>query len=238
MTAAGAAFDLLDTPAPTRRIHQVLPDLRTAPIELDRVTVRYPGRDDPAVEDLSMIIEPGRQLALTGPSGTGKSTLIGLLLGLVTPTSGRVLVGSIDLAELDPQLWWGQVAWVPQRPHLFAGSVADNVRLGRPDSTDAQVAAALRLACAEDFVAELPTGVDTLLGEHGTRLSTGQRQRIALARAFLRTDAPLVLLDEPSAGLDLRTEARLTDSLRPALHGRTVVVAAHRPALVRGLALA
>ncbi len=227
LTAANAALEILDTPDPIRA-DVPAPDLRTAVIELDRVSVQYPDRDRPAIENLSLRIEPGQQLALTGPSGIGKSTLLGLILGLVVPTSGRVLIDGIDLTDIDRDAWWRQVAWVPQRPHLFAGTIAHNVRLGRPEATAAEVASALQLA-------GLDTDPETRIGQDGLRLSTGQRQRVALARAMLRADAPLVLLDEPSAGLDLRTEARLADALRPALQGRTVIVAAHRPALLRGL---
>lgn len=223
--AAQGTFEVLDTPVPKCGI-RTPPDIRTVPIRLDNVTVQY--RNVPLTFDLEF--RPGEQVALVGASGCGKSTLIGLLLGLVRPTSGRVLIGDIDLAELDPELWWRQIAWVPQRPHLFAGTVLDNVRLGRPDASAGQVNEAIRLAGAADFVSELPERAQTLLGERGTRLSTGQRQRIAIARALLRTDAGLVLLDEPGAGLDVRTETELVGSLP--LAGRTAIVSAHRPAFV------
>lgn len=225
MAAAAAAFEVLDTPSAPRGT-RVPPDIRTAAIRLDNVIVQY--RDVPLTFDYEL--EPGEHLAVIGASGSGKSTLIGLMLGLVRPTSGRVLVGGTDLADIDPERWWRQLAWVPQRPHLFSGSVLDNVRLGRPDVPVAQAEEAIRLAGAADFVRELPRGVHTLLGERGARLSTGQRQRIALARALLRTDAGLILLDEPGAGLDLRTESELARSLP--LDGRTALIAAHRPAFI------
>lgn len=225
LAAATAAFEVLDTPAPHRGT-RIPPDIRTAPIRLDNVAVHY--RDIPLTFDLE--IEPGEHVAVVGASGSGKSTLIGLILGLVEPTSGRVLVGDADLTDIDPEHWWRQLAWVPQRPHLFSGSVLDNVRLGRPDVSVQRAEDAIRLAGAAEFVAGLPNGYDTLLGERGTRLSTGQRQRIALARALLRTDAGLILLDEPGAGLDMRTEAELARSLP--LSGRTALIAAHRPAFV------
>jgi ABC-type multidrug transport system fused ATPase/permease subunit len=137
----------------------------------------------------------------------------------------------VNLADLDPEAWRSQVAWVPQRPHLFARSIADNVRLGRPGATDEAVRAAIADADLEDAVARLPDGLETVLGSEGTGLSAGERQRVALARAFVR-DAPLVLLDEPTAGLDGRTEERVLAAVRRLMHGRTVVIAAHRHSLL------
>src|SRR5690606_19735400 len=135
---------------------------------------------------------PGERVALIGPSGAGKSTLLALLLKVVTPTGGRVLIDGVDLATLDPRAWRSRVAWVPQRPHLFAAPLAENLTLGAP-APPGRLAAAVAAAELEDVVAALPDGLDTLLGEGGYGLSSGQRQRVALARAFLR-DAPLVLL--------------------------------------------
>lgn len=123
------------------------------------------------------------------------------------------------------------MAWVPQRPHLFATSVADNIRLGRPDATDAEVRAAARAACADGFIAALPQGYDTVLGEHGAGLSAGQRQRTALARAFLK-DAPVLLLDEPTAHLDPESEAAVTRATAELMRGRTAIVVAHRTGLL------
>jgi ABC-type multidrug transport system fused ATPase/permease subunit len=173
-------------------------------------------------------------LAVTGPSGCGKSTLLGVLLGLVTPDAGSVRIGDIDLASLDPDAWRARVAWVPQRPHLFAASIADNVRLGRRDAAAAEVLRAVARAGLTDLVARLPNGLLTQLGEGGAGLSMGERQRVALARAFLR-DAPLLLLDEPTANLDGDTEAAVIKAVRELTRGRTVVLVAHRPALL-GLA--
>ncbi|WP_263303330.1 ATP-binding cassette domain-containing protein [Streptomyces sp. 135] len=170
-------------------------------------------------------------MALVGPSGAGKSTLLALLLGFVAPRSGRVEVGGIDLADLDLDAWRTQVAWVPQRPHLFAASVADNIRLGRPDASDAEVREAARAASADLFVEELPRAYDTVLGEHGAGLSAGQRQRVALARAFLK-DAPVLLLDEPTAHLDPESEAAVTRATVRLMRGRTSLVVAHRTSLL------
>jgi ATP-binding cassette subfamily C protein CydD len=185
-------------------------------IHLDQVTVAYPRTVALAQADLT--IAAGERVALIGPSGAGKSTLLGLLLGFVTPTAGRIRVGDHDLSEMDT--------------HLFAASLADNIRLGAPEATDEQVRAAARAAQLDDVIAELPDGLDTMLGAHGVGLSSGQRQRVALARAFLR-DAPLLLLDEPTARLDPASEAAVADVTAALVAGRTTVLVAHRPALLR-----
>jgi ABC-type multidrug transport system fused ATPase/permease subunit len=193
--------------------------------------VCYPGRTVPALNDVSLSVGPGEVVAIVGPSGCGKSTLLSVLLGLAPAWSGSVRVGEVDLAELDPDLWRAQVAWVPQRPHLFARSIADNVRLGRSDATDASVRAAIADAGLDEVVARLPQGLETVLGHEGAGLSAGERQRVALARAFVR-DAPLLLLDEPTANLDGRTEEGVLSAVRRLMVGRTVLIVAHRPTLV------
>ncbi|MFE6744298.1 thiol reductant ABC exporter subunit CydD [Kitasatospora purpeofusca] len=223
-TARLLVEDRAPAPAP-------VPEARTARLRLEGVTVHHPDRAEPALADVSLTVHPGEHLALVGPSGAGKSTLLALLLGFVTPGTGRVLVDGTDLAALDPDAWLAQVAWVPQRPHLFATSVADNIRLGRPDATDAEVRAAARAACADGFIAALPQGYDTVLGEHGAGLSAGQRQRTALARAFLK-DAPVLLLDEPTAHLDPESEAAVTGATAELMRGRTAIVVAHRTGLL------
>ncbi|CAL9595282.1 ATP-binding_permease protein CydD [Streptomyces sp. enrichment culture] len=202
-------------------------------IRFENVTVRLPGRPRPVLHQVSFTVEPGERVALTGPSGAGKSTLLAVLLGLVRPDEGRVLVGGQDLASLDPDAWRRSIGWVPQRPYLFDRGVADNIRLGDPDATDEDVVRAARAAAAHDFVAALPDGYATRLGARGTGLSAGQRQRIALARAFLR-DAPLVLLDEPTAGLDADSESAVLAAGERLMTGRTVLVVAHRARLLDG----
>ena len=142
-----------------------------------------------------------------------------------------MLVGDADLATLDPDAWRKVIAWAPQRPHLFAGTIADNVRLGRPDASDLEVEVALADAGLSDLVAALPHGVGTRLGERGSGISAGERQRVALARAFLH-DPRLLLLDEPTANLDGETEADVLDAVARLARGRTVVMVAHRPALL------
>ncbi|MEU7798234.1 thiol reductant ABC exporter subunit CydD [Micromonospora arborensis] len=204
------------------------PDARRE-IRFEGVTVAY--ERTTALRDVTLTIRPGERIAIIGPSGAGKSTLLGLLLGFVTPTSGRITVDGVDLATADPDAWRRQVAWVPQRAHLFAASLADNIRLGAPDTPADALAAAVRDAALDDVVAGLPDGLDTLLGERGHGLSSGQRQRVALARAFLRA-APVVLLDEPTARLDTAAEAVVLDATRRLVAGRTALLVAHRPALL------
>jgi ATP-binding cassette, subfamily C, bacterial CydCD len=208
-----------------------VPDIATVDITIEALTVSYPGRPRPALDDLSLRVEAGEVIALAGPSGCGKSTLLGVLLGFVTPERGAVRIGDLDLAELDADAWRAQLAWVPQRPHLFACSIAENVRLGRRDASDEELAAAVTAAGLTDLVASLPDGVDTMLGERGAGLSAGERQRVALARAFLR-DAPLLLLDEPTANLDGQTEQHVLEAVQRLSVGRTVILVAHRPALL------
>jgi ABC-type transport system involved in cytochrome bd biosynthesis fused ATPase/permease subunit len=176
------------------------------------VTVRFPDRDRPALDGLDLAVPPGRVTIVIGPSGSGKSTLLRVLLGLQPPDSGVVR----SPAATD------RTAWLPQHPHLVAAPAVDNVRLGRPEATDEQVRVAAGRAAATGFLDVTDPA----------RLSAGQRQRLALARVFLRTDASLVLLDEPTAHLDAATEARVVAALREFLVGRTAVIVTHRPGLL------
>jgi ATP-binding cassette subfamily C protein CydCD len=229
LAAAEEIFEVLETPVPASGSRPV-PDGEIR-VEFQRVGVRYPGRSDNAVADASFEVGPGETVALVGPSGAGKSTLLNVLLGFVAPSTGTVRVGGADLASLDPDAWRARVAWVPQRPHLYAGTIAENVRLARPDADDAAVRRALTDAGALEFVDALPDGQHTVLGENGAGLSAGQRQRLALARAFL-ADRPVLLLDEPTASLDGETEAEVVDAVRRLAVGRTVLLVVHRPALL------
>ncbi|MGW1868372.1 thiol reductant ABC exporter subunit CydD [Streptomyces mauvecolor] len=230
LSAAEEIFEVLETPLPEDGMGKV--PAGPVRIELDGVTVRHPGRTEASLAPTSLVVEPGETVALTGPSGVGKSTLLNAVLGFVNPQDGgRVLVSGADLATLSPADWRERIAWVPQRPHLFAGTIAENVRLARPDADDATVLDALRDAGAHDFVSVLPNGMATVLGEGGAGLSAGQRQRLALARAFL-ADRPVLLLDEPTAALDGETEAGIVDAVRRLAVGRTVLLVVHRPALL------
>jgi thiol reductant ABC exporter CydD subunit len=237
LAAAEQVFAVLEPAAPMSAVPTPVVSARTdfpnqavVDLEIDGLCVTYPDRSEPALDGVSLTVQAGEVLALTGPSGCGKSTLLSVLLGLRAPDRGSVRVGGIQLAELDLDAWRARLAWVPQRPHLFSASIAENVRLGRRDACNEEVWAAICDAGLQETVLRLPQGLDTILGEHGAGLSAGERQRVALARAFLR-DAPLLLLDEPTANLDGDTEQEIVQSIRRLSHGRTVVLVAHRPAL-------
>ncbi|MER7991530.1 thiol reductant ABC exporter subunit CydD [Micromonospora chalcea] len=230
LTALDEALTLsaTDAPATTEPRRPPTPGGR-GEIRFEGVSVAYDRTT--ALRDVTLTIRPGDRIAVIGPSGAGKSTLLNLLLGFVAPTSGRVTVDDVDLAGVDLDAWRRELAWVPQRAHLFAGSLADNIRLGAPDTPDDVLAAAVADAALDEVVDALPDGLDTRLGERGHGLSSGQRQRVALARAFLR-DAPIVLLDEPTARLDSASEAVVLDATRRLVAGRTALLVAHRPALL------
>lgn len=223
LSAAEEVFAVLDEPLP-HGSGAPAPDLRTATLTVDGLRVRHEGRAHDSLPPTDLTLRPGETVALTGPSGAGKSTLLQAVLGFARPASGAVRVDGTDVRDLELGGWHAQIAWVPQHPHLFAGTVADNVRLAEPAATDAQVAAALTAAGAS-------LDPDTPLGEAGAGISAGQRQRVALARAFL-TDRPLLLLDEPTAALDGETESSVAETLRRVSEDRTVLLVTHRPALL------
>lgn len=236
VSAAQQVFAVLELPLPARAHRRQptvteVPDLASADISVQELTVQYPGRDRPALEGVSLSVQPGEVVAITGPSGCGKSTLLSVLLGFRAPDAGTVRVGGADLGAIEQDLWLANVAWVPQRPHLFSASIADNIRLGRPDATREQLQEAINQAGLSEVVAARPQGLEAMLGERGFGLSVGERQRVALARAFVR-QAPVLLLDEPTANLDGETEEEVLAALRRLVRERTVLMAAHRPALV------
>jgi thiol reductant ABC exporter CydD subunit len=208
-----------------------VPDPASSPISLSGIEVRYPDRSAAVLAGFDLTLDPGEHVALVGPSGAGKSTVLSLLLGFVHPSRGSIRVGGVDLAGVPVAEWRRRLAWVPQRPYLFDGSLAANVTLGRPGADTEDVWRAVEMAGLADFVKELPRGLDTPVGEGGLTLSAGERARVAIARAVLR-GAPVVLLDEPVAHLDATTEGWLRDALADWFDGRTVLVAAHRPELV------
>ena len=196
-------------------------------IEFAGVSYAYASRGRPALDGVSFAIRPGEHVALVGPSGGGKSTVVRLLLRFIEPAAGRISVDGAPLDSLPAAEWRSLVAWVPQIPYLFYGTVADNIRLGRPGASIAEVMAAARQAHADGFVRRLPQGYDTPIGERGARLSGGEAQRIALARAFLK-DAPFVIFDEATANLDPAHEALIQASAARLLAGRTALIITHR----------
>jgi ATP-binding cassette subfamily C protein CydD len=228
--AAGRLLDLIDTAPPIRFGTAVAPSPAASPVRFEAVSFSYPSRAGVVLDAVSFGLAPGETVALVGPSGAGKSTLAALLLGLLEPTGGRVTVGTIDLARCDVDAWRKQLAWVPQGPVLFRGTVADNIRLGDARACEQRVRTAATLAGADRFVRGLPLGYDTLVGDGGRPLSAGEIQRLALARAFLR-DAPLVILDEPTANLDPESAELVAGALERLKVGRTVLLAVHRPGL-------
>jgi ATP-binding cassette, subfamily C, bacterial CydD len=211
---AGRLLDLVEAPprAARSRGRTSAPDLRTATIRLERVSFAYPGAGDPVLDGVDLELAAGESVALVGPSGAGKSTLASLLLGLVTPTGGRLLVDGVDLGGFDVETWRRQLAWLPQRPTLLRATVAENIRLGDPAATVDRVQDAAALAGADEFVCALPHGYGTVVGDGGRPLSAGQVRRIGLARAFLR-DARLLILDEPTAHLDRASAEIVADAI-------------------------
>jgi ATP-binding cassette subfamily C protein CydD len=205
---------------------------RPPAIVFDRVTYAYPGRAVAAIEGLSLTVPAGARIAIVGPTGAGKSTIVGLLMRFLEPDAGTIRVGETELSTLDPAGWRSAVAWVPQSPHLFHGTVADNLRIARPDASQADLRAAVDLAALGDVIDGLPAGLETPVGEGGLRLSGGERQRLAIARALLR-DAGVVVMDEPTAHLDPELEAAVDAAIDGLAGSRTVVVISHRPRLAR-----
>jgi len=230
LAVAERILDLLEAPAEITA-SGTLPPLSPANeiVRFEHVSFAYPAREGLVLNAFDLELRPGETLALVGETGAGKSTVASLLLGLAEPTAGRVTVDGIDLARFDLDAWRRELAWVPQRPTIFHGTVSDNIRLARAEARDEEIRTAARLAGADGFVRALPDGYDTVVGEAGRPLSAGERRRIALARALLRP-AALVVLDEPTADLD-RESALLVAEAVEQLRGRTVLLLAHTPAL-------
>ena len=238
--AAGASerlMEILDTEpavqAPAKPAH--LPQLAQGAVSFRNVSFRYPSRPDhAALNQFTLDVNPGEAVALVGPSGAGKSTVFQLLLRFFAPQSGTISFDGVDLANLDPQELRKNIAVVAQDSVIFSGSIADNIRYGRPDANDVDVRRAAEAAAASEFIERLPEGFATQLGERGITLSGGQRQRIAIARAMLR-DAPLLLLDEATSALDAENERLVQTGLANLMAGRTTIVIAHRLATIQRL---
>jgi ATP-binding cassette subfamily B protein len=235
---AGGAADrlrelLAERPTIAAPAHPVLlPSRPEGRVSFDDVVFRYPARPDTAaLADFSLTVEAGETVALVGPSGAGKTTVLQLLLRFYDPQSGVVRLDGVDIATADPAALRQRIGIVPQDPVIFGASAWDNIRYGRPDATEAEIRAAGKAAHA-DFLDRLPAGYDTFLGEKGVRLSGGQRQRIAIARAILR-DPAVLLLDEATSALDAESEAAVQAALARLRAGRTTIVVAHRLSTVR-----
>ncbi|MBK1719122.1 thiol reductant ABC exporter subunit CydD [Thiocystis violacea] len=232
VAAAEQLIRVLETePDRTNPGTEPLAATRPLGVRFEAVRFRYEeGRE--ALQDLSLEIPPGQRIALVGTSGAGKTTVVNLLLGFLVPTEGRILIGAQSLSDIDLDDWRRHLAWVPQQPRLFQGSIADNIRLGRPEADLEAVREAARRARADGFIEALPDAYDSPVGERGAGFSGGQIQRIALARAFLR-DAPLVILDEATANLDPESERLVQEGIDDLARDRTLLVIAHRLATVR-----
>lgn len=198
----------------------------------DHVTFAYPGAENPVLSDISFSVTPGTTTAIIGATGAGKSTLVGLIPRLFDPTSGAVLVDGINVRELDPDVLWARVGLVPQKSYLFSGTVASNLRYGKPDATDEELWHALRVAQAENFVKAMPQGLDSPIAQGGTNVSGGQRQRLSIARALIKRPEVYVFDDSFSA-LDVATDARLRAALAPETADAAVVIVAQRVSTIR-----
>lgn len=234
--AAGAAgaqriLALMSLPVPVRSARESLPWPvgKMECVECKGVRYQYAGRQEAALDDIHLALRAGEITALIGESGAGKSTLAQLLLGFLNPQAGKITVNGIDLAQLDLETWRNCLAWVPQQPTIFHGTLAENIRLGKADASVEEVWAAARDAGLENFIRAQPDGLETRVGEEGARLSGGQAQRLALARGLIR-QAPVVLLDEPTTYLDPRLERELMATIAAISQERIVLLIAHHPA--------
>jgi ATP-binding cassette, subfamily C, bacterial CydD len=231
LAVAERMLELIDEPVAASGGKLVAPSPLDAPIRFESVSFVYPSRAGLVLDGLDLELYPDETVALVGPSGSGKSTVASLLLRFLDPIHGRVSVGGVDLAHCRADLWREQVAWVPQKPTIFRGTIADNIRLGDPGATLRAVRDAAVLAGADRFVQALPFAYETFVGDGGRPLSAGESRRIAMARAFVR-NAPLVILDEPTADLDRTSAAVVAEAVERLRTGRMVLLIAHRPELV------
>ena len=231
--AADRIVDVLDTESTVRaagRPVTAMPEPGT--VEFRDVGFAYPGAERAVLTDVSFRAEPGTTTAVIGSTGAGKTTLANLVVRLFDATSGAVRVNGVDVRELDPALLWGRVGYVPQKAYLFAGTVASNLRFGKPDATDVELWEALEIAQAADFVRAMPDGLDSEVSQGGTNLSGGQRQRLAIARA-LAVKPDLYVFDDSFSALDLATDARLRAALAPHTAAAAVIIVAQRVSTIR-----
>jgi len=226
VAAAERIMPLLTRPLPEGFAGRLTPPATPPYVRFEGVSFRYGGNRG-GVTDINLELPAGSITALVGVSGAGKSTLARLLAGMIRPEAGRILINGLDLTMLDPDAWRSRLAWVPQAPYFTAGTVRENLLLGRPDASKHDITAALEAAAAEQIVCRLPHGLETLLGDRGAGLSGGELKRLALARAYIRK-AVLIVLDEPTAGLDPENERLVCMALQRLAQGRTVLVISHR----------
>jgi len=239
MNAAGRIFEILDTPLLSGEVNiKEIDVLRRQElssdfhISLQHVCLTYQAGEVPALKDINLSLFSGERVALVGPSGAGKTSIAEILLRFIDPSEGNILVNGALLKTITFNNWREQIAYVPQTPYLFAGSIADNIHFARPSATIEEVRSAAQKGLADEFILALPDGYNTLLGEGGTRLSGGQAQRIAIARAILK-EAPLLILDEVTSSLDPASESTVQQALKRLMQGKTTLIIAHRLSTVR-----
>jgi ATP-binding cassette, subfamily B, multidrug efflux pump len=226
--------EVLDTPSSLTAAADAVTELRTAgTLELRDVGFGYPGAEEPVLSGVSLRSGAGQTTAIIGSTGSGKTTLLNLVARLVDVTAGEVIVGGVDVRELDPHVLWTRIGLVPQKPYLFSGTVASNLRYGKPDATDEELWTALEVAQAADFVAAMPGGLDAPVDQGGTNVSGGQRQRLAIARALVRRP-DIYLFDDSFSALDLATDARLRAALAPYTRDATVLIVGQRVSTISG----
>jgi ATP-binding cassette subfamily B protein len=207
--------------------HGVTDPPESGTLELREVAFRHPGAEAPVLRDVSFSVRPGQTTAVVGSTGSGKTTLVNLIPRLFDVTSGSVAVDGVDVRQMDPEALWSRIGLVPQQAYLFSGTIASNLRFGKPDATDDEMWHALEVAQADGFVAAMPEGLDAPVAQGGTNLSGGQRQRIAIARAVIRRPE-IYLFDDAFSALDVATDARLREALRPVTAGAAVLIVAQR----------
>ena len=232
IAAAGSIFSLLKTNEDSGVVTDQAAIRQGVEIQFEDVVFAYQEGDRPSLRGVTFNVPGGKHTAIIGANGAGKSTIFSLLLGFIQPDGGKIRAGGYDLNEISIDDWRKKMSWVPQSPYLFHDTLANNIRVARPDASEAEIFSAAQKANLEEFIASLPEGYETVIGERGVRLSGGQAQRIAIARAFLR-NADLVLMDEPASSLDLASEQVFRQAVSALCKGRTVVTISHRIGTIR-----
>ena len=230
---AGRIIEVLDTKSSVRPPSDPVTRVdKDGQVAFDHVWFSYPGAEAPVLRDVSFEVTAGKTTAIVGSTGAGKSTLISLIPRLFDPTQGEVEVDGVDVKRLDPDLLWSRIGLVPQKPYLFTGTVASNLRYGKPDATDEELWRALEVAQAKDFVAAMPGGLEAPIAQGGTNVSGGQRQRLSIARALVKKP-DVYVFDDSFSALDVTTDARLREALAPETANAAVVIVAQRVSTIR-----